>query len=220
MPYKTNKCTQYTISCPNTSQYLYYNVARTPWNTQSHPEPKTLQRVYIPLILTFLSLNNISAARVAEWLRWLIHYRPWSFDHLTAVTGVGSSPTRVTSGTSQVLLARESGGFSGVLPFSPHLLIGSSRYEWNNLERDVKLNKKKKKKKKKKKINNISRIKLALYATRKRKVFLMYVNYCNRQYLSISVLTWFLCDISRINQFKKNGLWYGLDAIIWFCMVA
>ena len=36
--------------------------------------------------------------------------------------------------------------FPGVLPFSPHLLIGSSRYEWNNLERDVKLNKKKKKK--------------------------------------------------------------------------
>ena len=33
--------------------------------------------------------------------------------------------------------------FPGVLPFSPHLLIGSSRYEWNNLERDVKLNKKK-----------------------------------------------------------------------------
>ena len=35
--------------------------------------------------------------------------------------------------------------FPGVLPFSPHLLIGSSRYEWNNLERDVKLNQKKKK---------------------------------------------------------------------------
>ena len=35
--------------------------------------------------------------------------------------------------------------FPGVLPFSPHLLIGSSRYEWNNLERDVKLKKKKKK---------------------------------------------------------------------------
>ena len=34
--------------------------------------------------------------------------------------------------------------FPGVLPFSPHLLIGSSRYEWNNLERDVKLNEKKK----------------------------------------------------------------------------
>ena len=33
--------------------------------------------------------------------------------------------------------------FPWVLPFSPHLLIGSSRYEWNNLERDVKLNKKK-----------------------------------------------------------------------------
>ena len=62
------------------------------------------------------------------------------------MTGVGSSPTRVTSETSQVLLAGVSGGFSRGTPFSPHLLIGSSRYEWNNLERDVKLNKKKKKK--------------------------------------------------------------------------
>ena len=48
--------------------------------------------------------------------------------------------------------------FPGVLPFSPHLLIGSSRYEWNNLERDVKLNKKKKKKKKKKKMQKSIRL--------------------------------------------------------------
>ena len=44
--------------------------------------------------------------------------------------------------------------FPGVLPFSPHLLIGSSRYEWNNLERDVKLKNKKNNKKTKQKKNN------------------------------------------------------------------
>ena len=32
--------------------------------------------------------------------------------------------------------------FLGVLPFSPHLLIGPSHMSCNNLERDVKLNKK------------------------------------------------------------------------------
>ena len=37
--------------------------------------------------------------------------------------------------------------FPRVHPFSPHLLIGLSRYEWNNLKRHVKLNKKKRIKK-------------------------------------------------------------------------
>ena len=42
-----------------------------------------------------------------------------SFDHLTAVSGVGSSPALATCGTRQVLLAGVSGGFPGVLPFRP-----------------------------------------------------------------------------------------------------
>ena len=42
-----------------------------------------------------------------------------SFDHLTAVAGVGSSPSLVICGTSQVLLAGVSGGFPEVLPFRP-----------------------------------------------------------------------------------------------------
>ena len=50
----------------------------------------------------------------------------YSFDHLTAVTGVGSSPALATCETSQVLLAGVSGGFPGVLPFRPHLPIGLS----------------------------------------------------------------------------------------------
>ena len=45
--------------------------------------------------------------------------RSESFDHLTAVTGVGSSPALATCETSQVLLAGVSGGFPGVLPFRP-----------------------------------------------------------------------------------------------------
>ena len=42
-----------------------------------------------------------------------------SFDHLNAVSGVGSSPALVTCETRQVLLAGVSGGFPGVLPFRP-----------------------------------------------------------------------------------------------------
>ena len=41
---------------------------------------------------------------------------------------------RVTCGTSQVLLAGVSGGFSQVLQFSPHLPIDSSRYECKSLK--------------------------------------------------------------------------------------
>ena len=43
-----------------------------------------------------------------------------SLDHLTAVTGVGSSPALATCETSQVLLAGVSGGFSRDSPvFAP-----------------------------------------------------------------------------------------------------
>ena len=58
---------------------------------------------------------------MAEWLRVLIfHYRTLPFDHLTAVSGVGSSPTLATCETSQVLLAGVSGGFSRGSPvFAP-----------------------------------------------------------------------------------------------------
>ena len=45
--------------------------------------------------------------------------RSSSFDHLTAVSGVGLSPTMATCETSQVLLVGVSGGFPGVLPFRP-----------------------------------------------------------------------------------------------------
>ena len=45
--------------------------------------------------------------------------RSLSFDHLIAVTGVGSSPALATCETSHVLLAAVSGGFPGVLPFRP-----------------------------------------------------------------------------------------------------
>ena len=44
------------------------------------------------------------------------------------MAGLGSSPTWVTCGTSQALLAGGSGGYPRVLPFSSHLLIGSSRH--------------------------------------------------------------------------------------------
>ena len=50
---------------------------------------------------------------MAEWLRALIfHYCTQPFAHLTAVSGVGSSPDLATCETSQVLLAGVPGGFS------------------------------------------------------------------------------------------------------------
>ena len=59
------------------------------------------------------------------------------------VADVGSNPTWVTCGTSQVLLAVcVRWFFPGYSRFRP-----LSRYEWNNLQRDIKLNQKKKKKK-------------------------------------------------------------------------
>ena len=48
-----------------------------------------------------------------------VFQRSKSFNHLSAVTGVGSSPTLAICETSQVLLAGVSGGFLGVLPFCP-----------------------------------------------------------------------------------------------------
>ena len=53
------------------------------------------------------------AGKVAEF------QRSKSFNHITAVTGVGSNPALATCETSQVLLADVSGGFPGVHPFRP-----------------------------------------------------------------------------------------------------
>ena len=53
---------------------------------------------------------------MAEWVRSLYFS---ALNHLTAVSGVGSSPALATCETSQVLLAGVSGGFPGVLPFRP-----------------------------------------------------------------------------------------------------
>ena len=72
------------------------------------------------LFLVTLTLNNImvsyptefessrSAARMARWFRSLI-----SFDHITAVSNVGSNPAWGTPEASQVLLAVVAGVFSG-----------------------------------------------------------------------------------------------------------
>ena len=45
--------------------------------------------------------------------------RSYSFEYLTAVTGVGSSPTLASCETRQVLLAGVSGNFPGILRFRP-----------------------------------------------------------------------------------------------------
>ena len=48
-----------------------------------------------------------------------VFQRSESFDHLTAVSGVGSSPALATCETRRVLLAGVSGGFPRVLRFAP-----------------------------------------------------------------------------------------------------
>ena len=63
------------------------------------------------------------------------------------MSGKGLSPALVTCETSQVLLVGVSICFFVVLPFSPHLPIDQSHMNWNNLEKDVKLNKNKEKEK-------------------------------------------------------------------------
>ena len=50
---------------------------------------------------------------------YMVFQRSKSFDHLTAVSGVGSSPALATCETRHVLLAGVSGGFPGVLSFRP-----------------------------------------------------------------------------------------------------
>ena len=62
-------------------------------------------------------------------------------DHLIAVSDVGSSPTRRTCKTSQVLLAGVSDGFSRGSPVSAPPADWRVPYELKNLERDDKLNK-------------------------------------------------------------------------------
>ena len=77
------------------------------------------------------------AAPVAERLRALFLNRA-----IISPLCLGSSPALATCETSQVLLVGVPGGFSrGSLVFA-HLLIGPSHMSLNNLERDVKLNKK------------------------------------------------------------------------------
>ena len=48
-----------------------------------------------------------------------VFQRSYSFDHLTAVSGVGSSPALATCETRQVLLAGVTGGFPEVFRFAP-----------------------------------------------------------------------------------------------------
>ena len=61
---------------------------------------------------------------MAEWLGalFLDHSISRSLDYLNAVSGVGSSPALATCESLRVCQMV----FLGVLPFSPHLLIGPS----------------------------------------------------------------------------------------------
>ena len=71
----------------------------------------------VPFVLCF-GVDFLYSDPVAERIR--------SRDHLTTVSGVGSSPALATSETSQVLLAGVPGGFSRGSPVFDLLLIGPS----------------------------------------------------------------------------------------------
>ena len=89
---------------------------------------------------------------MAEWVgKVAVFQRSLSFDHLTAVSGVGSSPALATCETSQVLLAGVSGGFPGVLPFRPPMdwLVSMSEIILKGTLNRIKKKKKEKKKEKK-----------------------------------------------------------------------
>ena len=79
---------------------------------------------------------------MAEWVRSLYFSALNHIDHLTNVSGVGSSPALATCETSQVLLASVSVGFPVVLPFRPTYRLPVPISEII-LKRDIKLNKKK-----------------------------------------------------------------------------
>ena len=101
-------------------------------NLQAAPVAEWLSELRIVTIL----VKNLQAAPMAEWLSVDI-----SLPHLT----IRSSHHCVWCGFKSCLRVCQV-FFLGVLPFSPHLLIGPSHMSWHNLERDVELNKKKKKK--------------------------------------------------------------------------
>ena len=71
------------------------------------------------MCLSFLT-NNFEQGRPRGLVGKVTEFQhSKSFDHITAVSGVGSSPALATCETSQVLLAVVSGGFPRVLLFCP-----------------------------------------------------------------------------------------------------
>ena len=77
-----------------------------------------LPSLSLPLSLS-LSLSLLIGGSPGRVGKVAVFQRFQSFDHHTAVSGVGSSPALATSETIQVPLAGVSGGFPGVLPFRP-----------------------------------------------------------------------------------------------------
>ena len=83
---------------------------------------------------------------MAEWLRWLISLSPLTIRSSHRCDWCGFEPPHGSQvGQVKFYLRVCQVVFPGVLPFSPHLLIGSSRYEWIILKGTLNWTKKKKK---------------------------------------------------------------------------
>ena len=93
--------------------YVHGKQLRSCWDGQYAGTLLAKRTCYRPSYRAQFSNHLSRVGKVAEF------QRSSSFDHLTAVTDVGSSPALATRETSQVLLAGVSGGFPGVLPFRP-----------------------------------------------------------------------------------------------------
>ena len=106
---------------------LRLDCAVTEYGVAAHASLGAIQlvdKIHIGEKITKFDRNcTEGVAPVAERLRALFLNHSY---HLTAVSGVGSSPALATCETSQVLLVGVQGGFSWGSPVFAHLLIGPS----------------------------------------------------------------------------------------------
>ena len=126
-------------------QYIAWTCSRNVYFHNSNALVFRFIYLQVLLVLHSSSFKRLSLKMIsAEWLRWLISLSSLIIRSSHRCGWCGFEPHTGHMWDVKFCL-RCVRWFSRGTPISPHQLIGSSRYEWNNLERDVKLKKKKKK---------------------------------------------------------------------------